>query len=130
MIGVDCSELTGDEMLALASAISDGLEGEGVAIVKDCKILVDQVSKSKISVAAVVTVVEGFVARRKDPTNYSLEISMNNIIVHSRRLRNAGGKETIRRLPPGFLQCSLCGFLTKDREQLTIHIRQAHEVIR
>ncbi len=117
-------------MLALASAISDGLEGKGVAIVKDDKILVDQLSGSKISVAAVVSVVEGFVARRKDPTNYSLEVSKSDIIVHSRSLPKAGGKGTIRRLPPGFLQCSLCGFLTRDQEHLTIHIRQAHEVIR
>lgn len=34
MIGVDCSELTADEMLAVASAISERLEGKGVAIVR------------------------------------------------------------------------------------------------
>ncbi len=130
MIGVDCSELTGDEMLALASAISDGLEGKGVAIVKNERILVDQISRSKISVAAIVSVVEAFVARRKDPTNYSIEVSKSGVIVHSGSPRNAGGKEAIRRLPPGFLQCSLCGFLTKDQEHLTLHVRQAHEVIR
>ncbi len=117
-------------MLALASAISDDLDGKGVAFAKDDKILIDQISKSKISVLAVVSVVEAFVSRRKDPTNYSIEVSKSSVIVHSRSPQKAVGKETIRRLPPGFLQCSLCGFLTKDQEHLTLHVRQAHEVIR
>ena len=117
-------------MLALASEISDGLDGKGVAIVKNDEILVDQMSGSKIPVAAVKPVVESFVARRKDPTNYSLEVSKSGIVVHYKGLPKAGGKEAIRRLPPGFLQCSLCGFLTKDEEHLIVHIRLAHEVIR
>ena len=90
-------------MLALASEISDGLDGKGVAIVKNDEILVDQMSGSKIPVEAVKPVVESFVARRKDPTNYSLEVSKSGIIVHYKGLPKAGGKETIRRLPPGFL---------------------------
>jgi len=117
-------------MLALASLISDDLDGKGVAIVKDDKILVDQISKANISVASVLTMVEAFVAKRKDPTKYSFEVSRSGILIHSRNLREAGYKKGIRRLPPGFSQCSLCGFLTRDREVLTLHVRQAHEVIR
>ncbi len=130
MIGVDCSELTGDEMLAMASAISERLEGTGVAIVKDDKIMIDQMSKSKITTATVLSVIEAFVSRRKDPEHYSVEVSRNSIIVHSRGPLIGGEKKTIHRLPPGFLQCSLCGFLTKDQERLSLHIRTAHEVIR
>jgi len=130
LIGVDCSELTGDEMLALASAISDGLNGKGVAIVKDDKILVDQIRGSKISAAVVIPILEAFVAKGKDPARYSLEVSKSSMIVHSRNPRREGSKKEIRRRPPGFLQCSLCGFLTRDQEHLTLHVRQAHEVIR
>jgi len=130
MIGVDCSELTGDEMLAVASAISEGLDGRGVAIAKDDKIMIDQRTKSKITVAEVLSLVETFVSRRQSPMRYSVEVSGNNIVVHSRVAPKGGEKKTIHRLPPGFLQCSLCGFLTRNRDELTLHVRQAHEVIR
>ena len=130
MIGVDCAELTGDEMLAMASAISERLDGAGVAIVKDDKIMIDQLSKSKITVAEVLSLIEAFVSRRQDPAHYSVEVSGDNVTVHSRGPLKGGKKKAVHRLPPGFLQCSLCGFLTKDQERLSLHIRTAHDLIR
>lgn len=92
--------------------------------------MIDQMSKSRVTTAVVLPVIEAFVSRRKDPTYYSVEVSGDNIIVHLHDLLKGDEKKMIRRLPPGFLQCSLCGFLTKDRERLSLHIRTAHEVIR
>jgi hypothetical protein len=80
--------------------------------------------------AEVLSAVEVFVSRRKNRTHYSVEVSRNNIVTHSSDPLKRGEKKEIHRLPPGFLQCSLCRFLTDDQERLFLHIKTAHEVIR
>jgi hypothetical protein len=50
LIEVDCSEPTGDEKLALASAFSESLEGSGLALIKGDNIVVDQLTSSRIEV--------------------------------------------------------------------------------
>jgi hypothetical protein len=76
--------------------------------------MIDQLPKFRITVAEVLSAIEAFVSRRQDPVHYSVEVHENNVTVHSRGPPKGGKKKAVHRLPPGFLQCSLCGFLTKD----------------
>ena len=53
MILVDCSELSADEKLALASQLSDKLEGVAVALVKGEDIVLDPLSGERPEPSAV-----------------------------------------------------------------------------
>ncbi|MDE1858784.1 MAG: hypothetical protein KGI26_06945 [Thaumarchaeota archaeon] len=81
MLRVDCSQMTFDEQLALASALSDGLAGRAVALVKDDKIVFDELSK--ISEDEVLRLVRAFVAGRKDAPLYDVESSGDEVVVHT-----------------------------------------------
>ncbi|MDG6991273.1 MAG: hypothetical protein JRM99_07645, partial [Nitrososphaerota archaeon] len=65
---IDCSQMTFDEQLALASALSDGLGGRAVALVKDDKIVFDELSN--VSTDEVLRLTRAFVARKKDASLY------------------------------------------------------------
>lgn len=123
MIEVDCSEMDLDEQLALASAISDGLGGRGVAMVKDAKVVVDELAR--LSPAAVVGLVRAFVAKRKDPGHYSIEARGDRIEVHTPDplARPRGRKDTGQLLPPNLLKCPFCGFVTQYQELYDVHFR-------
>ena len=63
---IDCSELTTDEELALASAISDSLKGQGIALVNAERIVFDYFGEGQLDEREVESVVSEFVAHRKE----------------------------------------------------------------
>jgi hypothetical protein len=123
MILVDCSELSADEKLALASQISDSLEGVAIALVKGENIVLDALTEEKPDISVVKEAVSGFVSRRKDGEHYSLEVVGERIVVHSADPVSAMRKKEQNKLPPNIIQCPYCAFLTEHEELLTVHIR-------
>ncbi len=123
MIEVDCSEMGLDEQLALAAAISDGLGGKGVALVRDSKVVIDELSK--VTAVEVAAVVRAFVAKRKDAGRYSVEASGDEISVHTPDplSRSRGRKDTGELLPPNLLKCPFCNFVTPYGELYNVHVR-------
>jgi hypothetical protein len=123
LIEVDCSEMDLDEQLALASAISDGLGGRGVALVKDAKVVID--AMSRLAPSEVAALVGSFVARRKDSRHYSVEADGEEIRVHTPDplARARGRKDTGELLPPNLLKCPFCNFVTPYRELYDVHFR-------
>jgi len=124
LIEVDCGEMTVDEQIALASAISDGLGGKGMALVKDTKIVLDVIS-GEVSTRDVLALVRNYVARRKDAQNFSVDTKGDEIIVHTPDplARSRGRRDTGQLLPPNLLQCPFCSFVTPYQELYNIHVR-------
>ena len=124
MIEVDCSEMTLDDQLALASAISDGLGGRAVALVKDDRLALDTMS-NKVPVEEVVRVVKGFVSKRKDATYYSVEADGDEVKVHTPDplARSRGRKDTGQLLPDNLKKCPFCPFVTPYQELYDVHLR-------
>ena len=123
MIAVDCSELSADEKLALASQISDRLEGVAIALVKGENIVLDVLTDHKPSTEQVGEAVNDFISRRKDAEHYSLERIGERIIVHSADPVAARNKKRQKQLPPNVIQCQYCAFVTEHEELLTVHER-------
>lgn len=123
MIEVECKEITLDEQLALASAITEGLEGKGVALVNDTSVVIDSISK--VDFADVLNVVKSFISRRKDTGLYSLDTVRDSIIVRSPDplAKSRGRKDPGQILPPNVLKCPYCGFVTQFEEAYTVHVR-------
>jgi len=121
---VDCKEMTLDEQIALASAISDGLGGRAVAFVKDTKVVLDSLSGA-ISTSEILALTRGFVSKRKDAEHYSVEQFGDEIIVHTPDplSRSRGRKDTGQRLPPNLLKCPFCSFVTPYQELYFVHVR-------
>lgn len=126
MPAVDCGEITLDEQLALASAISDKLSGRAVALVKDSKLVLDVIS-GKVTVEELRNIVEGFVSRRKEAEHYSVEVVSDVILVHGPDplARSKGRRDSGQILPGNLMKCpfSGCGFVTPYPELYTIHVR-------
>ena len=124
MIEIDCREMTLDDQLALASAVSDGLGGRAVALVKDDKLALDTMS-NKVSVGEVEGVVRGFLSKRKEAEHYSVEADGDEIVVHSPDplARSRGRKDTGQLLPDNLLKCSYCAFITPYQELYDVHVR-------
>jgi len=124
LIEVDCSEMTVDEQLALASAISDGLAGRAVALVKDDKVVLDTLT-GKTTPRDVLTLVRNFVLKRKEARLYSVELTRDTIKVHTPDplARSRGRKDTGQLLPPNILKCPFCNFVTPYQELYDIHFR-------
>jgi hypothetical protein len=127
MIVIDCSELSADEKLALAAQISDDMSGSVLALVKGKDIVLDALSSGKPELSDVKAVIAGFIARRKDGANYSMEISGDRIFVHSADPIPALRKTRQNELPPNLRQCPYCAFVTEYEELYTVHVR-AHGV--
>ena len=123
MIVVDCSEMTLDDQLALASAISDGLGGRGVALVKDSTLVID--AMSKVGAGEVLGLVRSFVSKRKDARYYSVEPDGERISVHTPDplSRSRGRKDTGQLLPENLLKCLFFFFVTAYKEIYTVHVR-------
>ena len=121
-----CRELTVDEQLALASAVSEALSGKALALIKDDEIVLDTMSKD-VSATEVANVVSKFVSNRKDSQYYAVEPQGDEIIVHSPDplSRSRGRRDSGQMLPPNLLKCpfSGCGFVTPYQELLTVHVR-------
>ncbi|MDG6921308.1 MAG: hypothetical protein JRN59_07250 [Nitrososphaerota archaeon] len=124
MIEVECGEMTVDEQLALASAISDGLAGRAVALIKGTKVVLDPVS-GEASTDEVVRIVEGFASRRKDPGEWSVDSSGLSIVVHSADplSRSRGRRDTGELLPDNLFKCPFCPFVTPYEELYVVHYR-------
>ena len=125
MIRVDCGEMTVDDQLALAAAISDGLSGRGVALIKDDGIVLDAMTGS-IEADAVSALVRVFVSRRKEPQYYSVESKGDEILVHTPDplARSRGSKDAGQMLPDNLLKCpyASCGFVTPYPEVMRNHV--------
>ena len=124
MIEVDCSEMTVDEQIALASAISDGLGGKGMALVKDTKIVLDTIS-GKVTAGEVLALVRDFAKRRKEPQSYSVVSDGDEIVVHTPDplARSRGRRDTGQLLPPNLSKCPFCSFVTPYQELYNVHVR-------
>ena len=116
--------MTVDEQIALASAISDGLAGKGVALVKDTKLVLDTLS-GKISSGDVLALVRRFVSKRREAQLYSVEAHGDKITVHTPDplARSRGRKDTGQLLPPNLLKCPFCNFVTPYQELYDVHFR-------
>jgi hypothetical protein len=123
MIEVDCAELTNDEKLALASEISDWLEGKALALVKLDSIVFDQLTDQKVGVETLRPIVVDFVSRRKDSEHYSVEVDGERIIVHSANPIAASRRREENTLPPNLKQCPYCSFITQYEEEYIVHLR-------
>jgi hypothetical protein len=122
LIEIDCREMTVDQQLALASAISDGLAGNGIALAKDSKIAIDPMS-GNVRVDQVTALVRSYISKQKDASLYSLETDGDKLTVHtpdplgrSRGRQHAG-------LPDNLYQCPFCGFVTPFEEVYVVHYR-------
>jgi hypothetical protein len=124
LIEVDCKEMSVDEQIALASAISDGLGGRAVALVKDTKVVLDSLS-GQISADDVLALVRSFVSKRKDAQVYSVEVVGDEITVHTPDplSRSRGRRDTGQLLPPNLLKCPFCSFVTPYQELFYVHVR-------
>jgi hypothetical protein len=124
LIEVDCREMAVDEQIALASAISDGLGGRAVALVKDAMIVIDALS-GRVPASEVLPLVRGFVSKRKDAQHYSVEQDGDVIVVHTPDplARSRGRKDTGQLLPPNLLKCPFCSFVTPYQELYYVHVR-------
>jgi hypothetical protein len=123
MIEVDCSELSADEKLALASEISDWLEGRALALVKMDSIVLDQLTDEKVDVEALRPIVSDFISRRKDSEHYSFDVKGQTILVHSADPIAASKRKTENTLPPNLRQCPYCSFITQYEVEYVVHMR-------
>jgi hypothetical protein len=129
MIEVDCSELSGDAKLKLAVSISEGLEGTGIALLNGDDIVVDQLSGRKVENKEVQSLVEGFFSSGKKASLYRVESIGSTIVVHSAEPVPADRKKVTNSLPPGFFQCSVCGFVAASKAKYDNHVRM-HDLMR
>lgn len=129
MVRIDCSELTKGEQLALASAISEGLEGVGVALIKGDEIVVDQLTARRVEVGSIMPVVSMFVSKRRDSLLYSLDVSDDVITLHSPDPIAARSSRSSSRPPPNVFQCPACGLMLPSQERYDDHMRM-HDILR
>jgi hypothetical protein len=123
MILVDCSELSANEKLALASQLSDKLEGVAVALVKGEDIILDALSDERPEASVVKDSVTDFISRRKDAAHYAVEVAGERIVIRSADPVSAMRKKKQNQLPPNLKQCSFCGFVTQYDDLLMLHVR-------
>jgi len=121
-ITVDCHELTTDEELALAGAVTEAMGGDGVALVKNGQIVVDTTPGHVVILDLVQRAVSDFISRRKDSRLYSIEAKGDTITV-----RSPDPVAAIHRkkpgLPPNLWKCPFCSFVTPYEESYTVHFR-------
>jgi hypothetical protein len=123
VIAVDCSELTTDEQLALASEISDALAGKWVALIRDKKIVFGPVLGGEFDQGIVEAAVRDFVGRRKEHQWFSVEWEGDKLLVHSADPIRALERRDRPGLPPNVLKCPFCSFVTTYQEAYVVHTR-------
>ncbi|MDA4123587.1 MAG: hypothetical protein OK456_10450 [Thaumarchaeota archaeon] len=123
MIEVDCAELSSDEKLALASEISDRLEGKALALVKQDSIVLDQLTDERLDVEVLRPIVVDFISRRKDAAHYSFDVHGQKIVVHSADPIAALRNKAERTLPGNLMQCPFCWFVTQYEGELALHMK-------
>jgi hypothetical protein len=129
MIKIDCSELTQDEQLALASTISEELQGRSLALVRGSDIVIDRLSGPDLDGPQLVQLVGRFIAKRTDPALYEIESEDDTIMVHGPDPIAAKRSRTVHKVPPGAFQCPACGLLLPDEGRYQTHVR-THDLIR
>jgi hypothetical protein len=112
VLKIDCLELSADEKLALASEISDALEGRALALADE-----------RLTVDALQPVVSDFISRRKEAEYYSTEVRGETIVVHSADPVAASKRKKENTLPPNLKQCPYCSFITQYEEEYNVHMR-------
>ena len=122
-ITIDCHEITLDEQIALASAISDELHGKAIAFIRDAEIVVDPIDKDRTETVEIEAIVRAFVSRRKDAKHYSVDRDGDLLVIHSPDplIRDRG--RSWAHLPDNLLQCPFCFFVTQYQELYNIHVR-------
>jgi hypothetical protein len=123
MLRVDCTELTADEKLALASEISDALGGKAIALSQGDHIVLDQLTDEAVTVDAVQPIVSGFLSRRREGEFYWSEVQGETIVVHSADPIAASHRKPESTLPPNLRQCPYCSFITEYEEEYVVHTR-------
>lgn len=129
MIKLDCSELSGETKLAVAEAISKGLNGMGVALLDGNYIAIDTLSGPDIGPDRVQSIVKSYISGRKDASAYEVESDGKHIVIHSSVPVSAREKHVEDRLPPGLFQCPVCGFVTTSEDAYHDHLRY-HDLMR
>jgi ribosomal protein S12 methylthiotransferase accessory factor YcaO len=120
---VDCRELTADEQIALAGAITDALRGSGIALVKGRKIVLDRLSGAQLDLHAVDSAIAGFIRRRKDASHYSIERQGDRIVVHSPDPIAGARAGKHEGLPPNLFKCPYCAYATPYEEAYEVHYK-------
>lgn len=120
---MDCSELSAEEKLSLASRISDKLEGTAIALIKGEDIVMDDLSNGGLDSVLVKDAVDDFVSSRKTVARYSVELAGETIIVHSANPASDAAKKSSGGLPPNLKQCPYCAFITPYEELYVVHAR-------
>lgn len=123
MLLIDCTELSADEKIALASQISDTMDGLAIALVKGENVVLDSLTDQKPDFERVKGAVADFISRRKDAEHYSMEADGERIMVHSADPVAAQSRKRQNKLPPNLFQCMYCAFVTEHQELLTVHER-------
>ncbi|MDV3277497.1 MAG: hypothetical protein LYZ69_03400 [Nitrososphaerales archaeon] len=121
VIVIDCSELTANEKLVLASKISERLAGSALALSRGDDLVVDQLNDGELEPDAVLSIVKEFISKAEGP-GYSLEQVKGRIVVHSPKPADRRSKRK-NQLPPNLKQCPFCPFITPYDEAYTVHLR-------
>jgi hypothetical protein len=93
---VECRELRTDKELALASASSDSLKRDGIALMNGEKIVFDSFRVGQLDEKVVESVISGFVAHRKKHEQWSVGRAGDSLVRHS-----AGPVAAARKWAPG-----------------------------
>ena len=123
MIVIDCQDLSADERIALASAVSDELAGRALALIKGESLVLDQLGEGSIEAERVDGIVRKFVSRRRDAAHYSVEREGDKIVVHSADPVAARRSRRQNELPPNLMKCPFCFFVTPYEEVYNVHVR-------
>lgn len=129
VVKIDCSELTQDVQLALASSISEETQGKSLALVSGEDIVIDTISGPMMDSARLTRLVEKFISRRKEAEHYQVETQGDAIVVRSPDPVAARRTRTLFRVPPGAYQCPACGLILPDEGKYQTHLR-THDLIR
>ena len=129
MIRVDCSELSGETRLALAQAISEGLDGRGIALLESDGIAIDALSGPEVGVDEIQSILKSYISSRKDASVYVVESEGKHVVVRSSVPVSAKEKRIGEKLPPGLFKCPVCGFVTASEDGYHDHLR-VHDFIR
>ena len=123
MISIKCNELSTDEQLALAEAITAGMEGVALALVRGDEVVLDQLGDVSPKTETVEQIVKGFISRRTDPAHYSYEINGEKIVIHSPDPVRAMRERRKPTLPDNVFKCPFCPFVTPYEEMYVVHYR-------
>ncbi len=123
MTVIDCKELSADERIALASAISDELAGKALALIKGDDLVLDELEKENVEMGTLDAIVRRFVSRRRDGGHYSVEMKGDRIVVHSADPIAAKRERRQSELPPNLKKCPFCFFVTPYEELYIVHVR-------